>query len=64
MEKPGAAQCGRVTFTPEAHWRLAMVLRRQALEAPDEACRQELERLARIALLCAHIAAQQQRKNT
>lgn len=50
-----------VIFTPEAHWRIAMMLRRQALEAPDEACRQEFERLARIAILCAKLAAKQRR---
>jgi hypothetical protein len=53
-----------VTFTPEAHWKLAMMLRRQAIAAPDDVSRQELEPLARIALLCARMAAQQQRKNT
>jgi hypothetical protein len=53
-----------VTFTPEAHWRLAMMLRRKALAAPDDASCLELERLAMIALLCARVAALQQRKNT
>jgi hypothetical protein len=53
-----------VTFRPEAHWRLAMMLLRKAMAAPDETKRQELERVARIALLCARMAAQQQRKNT
>jgi hypothetical protein len=32
-----------VTFTPEAHWRIAMMLRRQAIAAPDEASRNEKE---------------------
>jgi hypothetical protein len=41
-----------------------MELRRKAIAAPDDVSRQELERLARIALLCARMAAQQQRKNT
>ena len=53
-----------VSFTPEAHWNVAMMLRRLAMAAPDDAKRQELERLARIALLCGKLAAQQQRKNT
>jgi hypothetical protein len=41
-----------------------MMLLRKAMAAPDETKRQELERVARIALLCARMAAQQQRKNT
>jgi hypothetical protein len=40
---------GGVTFTPEAHWNVAMDLRRQALAASDEDVRQELDRLARVA---------------
>jgi hypothetical protein len=51
-------------FTPAAHWNLAMMLRRQAMAALDEAKRQELERLARVALLCAKLAARQRRNAT
>jgi hypothetical protein len=40
-----------VIFTPEAHWKLAMMLRRQAITAPTETERQELERLAGISAI-------------
>jgi hypothetical protein len=50
-----------VIFTPAAHWNVAMMLRRQAMAASDEAKRQELERLVRALLLCARIAAKQRR---
>jgi hypothetical protein len=39
-----------------------MMLRRKAIAAPDDVSRQELDRLARIALLCAKLAAKQRRE--